>query len=432
MTFSETDQNKQTLTDLDFLHYTDEKEYGDWNGEDLNELKLNLWLNLPKTNEEFWKQNATNIDKCKAEMSERRDSDKLSTFFTLLEELWPVDKYRKSEKEIKNNKKKYTNSINDLISIRTYITGLPDWPNKELLKSDRLFFNWQKIINYYFPKIKDNSEEIKNQNINHTIETANKELEELLNIYDLPHNLKTYIKRIESMKQIWNFDQVLMIALYEITWINWVETTIKQKNGSVEIIKANISYEKPHQDPTWAMLFNKLNYLKKTEMEINREDKTITITQTSQSNKTKSVTFESDWSNWVHITSKDKLNPEHPFATMENISNFYKTLNKYTLLMAKWSNKGQWEIKIEWKEKENIKPVFYGTVERFDTTKWIGFGMTDEGNTFMINYTDLPIKNYDFVIPTEGERVSFNIEHTKRGPMAKNIKIFNPRLLTLK
>ncbi len=64
-----------------------------------------------------------------------------------------------------------------------------------------------------------------------------------------------------------------------------------------------------------------------------------------------------------------------------------------------------------------------GTVQWFDTIRGIGFIKTDEGNLIYVDYTDLPIKNGDFVILHPNQKVKFDIATGERGPEAKNIII---------
>jgi len=64
-----------------------------------------------------------------------------------------------------------------------------------------------------------------------------------------------------------------------------------------------------------------------------------------------------------------------------------------------------------------------GTVKWFDTTKGIGFLLSEAGNDIFVNYSDLPIKNGKFVSLESGQKVIFDIEEGNRGPQAKNIKI---------
>ena len=64
-----------------------------------------------------------------------------------------------------------------------------------------------------------------------------------------------------------------------------------------------------------------------------------------------------------------------------------------------------------------------GTVQWFDSIRGVGFIKTDEGNLVYVNYTDLPIKNGNFIVLNTNQRVIFDIKTGARGPQAINIKI---------
>lgn len=73
---------------------------------------------------------------------------------------------------------------------------------------------------------------------------------------------------------------------------------------------------------------------------------------------------------------------------------------------------------------KNIKSEsISGTVQWFDAIKGVGFIKTDEGNLIYVNYTDLPIKNGNFIVLIPNQRVIFDINIGNRGPQAKNIQI---------
>ncbi len=66
-----------------------------------------------------------------------------------------------------------------------------------------------------------------------------------------------------------------------------------------------------------------------------------------------------------------------------------------------------------------------GTVQWFDSIRGIGYIKTDEGNLVFVNYTDLPIKNGNFIVLKTNQRVIFDITIGSRGPQAINIQISN-------
>lgn len=64
-----------------------------------------------------------------------------------------------------------------------------------------------------------------------------------------------------------------------------------------------------------------------------------------------------------------------------------------------------------------------GIVQWFDTMKGVGFIKTDEGNFVKVHYSNLPIKDGDFIIVKANQRVKFDIYEDINGPEAKNIVI---------
>ena len=73
--------------------------------------------------------------------------------------------------------------------------------------------------------------------------------------------------------------------------------------------------------------------------------------------------------------------------------------------------------------KKIVSESISGTVQWFDSIRGVGFIKTDEGNLIYVNYSDLPIKNGNFVVLHTNQRVIFDIKSGSRGPQAKNIKI---------
>jgi len=63
-----------------------------------------------------------------------------------------------------------------------------------------------------------------------------------------------------------------------------------------------------------------------------------------------------------------------------------------------------------------------GIVQWFDTTRGYGYIKTSEGNVIFVNYTDLPIRDGDFVILRTNQQITFEIYQGDRGTQAKNIQ----------
>ncbi|MBW2149812.1 MAG: cold-shock protein [Deltaproteobacteria bacterium] len=62
-----------------------------------------------------------------------------------------------------------------------------------------------------------------------------------------------------------------------------------------------------------------------------------------------------------------------------------------------------------------------GTVKWFSEKKGYGFIEQDDGPDIFVHYSS--IDKPGFKILAEGDRVSFDVEESDRGPVAKNVKI---------
>jgi CspA family cold shock protein len=60
-----------------------------------------------------------------------------------------------------------------------------------------------------------------------------------------------------------------------------------------------------------------------------------------------------------------------------------------------------------------------GVVKWFNANKGYGFIKREEGQDLFVHYSSINMKGYKNL--TEGDRVSFEIEETDRGPQAKNV-----------
>jgi len=63
-----------------------------------------------------------------------------------------------------------------------------------------------------------------------------------------------------------------------------------------------------------------------------------------------------------------------------------------------------------------------GTVKWFSEKKGYGFIEREEGRDVFVHYSSIDMPG--FKVLTEGERVSFDIEDSDRGPVAKNVTRF--------
>ena len=60
-----------------------------------------------------------------------------------------------------------------------------------------------------------------------------------------------------------------------------------------------------------------------------------------------------------------------------------------------------------------------GTVKRFSEKKGYGFLTEEDGRDVFVHYSSIDMSGFKTL--AEGEQVSFEIEESDRGPMAKNV-----------
>jgi CspA family cold shock protein len=65
--------------------------------------------------------------------------------------------------------------------------------------------------------------------------------------------------------------------------------------------------------------------------------------------------------------------------------------------------------------------VSEGSVKWFNEKKGYGFIQQENGQDLFVHYT--AIQTEGFKTLTEGQRVSFEVEETSKGPKAKNVQI---------
>jgi len=73
-------------------------------------------------------------------------------------------------------------------------------------------------------------------------------------------------------------------------------------------------------------------------------------------------------------------------------------------------------IEIIWKEDSTLAE---GTVKWFSEKKGFGFIEQEDGNDLFVHHSDIEMEGFKTL--SEGDRVSFNIEESDRGPKAKNV-----------
>ena len=60
-----------------------------------------------------------------------------------------------------------------------------------------------------------------------------------------------------------------------------------------------------------------------------------------------------------------------------------------------------------------------GVVKWFNANKGYGFIKSEEGQDLFVHFSSINMKGYKSL--TEGDKVSFEVEDTDRGPQAKNV-----------
>ena len=60
-----------------------------------------------------------------------------------------------------------------------------------------------------------------------------------------------------------------------------------------------------------------------------------------------------------------------------------------------------------------------GVVKWFNANKGVGFIKREEGQDLFVHFSSINMQGYKSL--TEGDKVSFEVEDTERGPQAKNV-----------
>lgn len=70
-------------------------------------------------------------------------------------------------------------------------------------------------------------------------------------------------------------------------------------------------------------------------------------------------------------------------------------------------------------QRKEVITLAEGVVKWFNANKGYGFIKREEGQDLFVHYSSIEMKGYKNL--AEGDRVSFEIEETDRGPQAKNV-----------
>ncbi len=68
---------------------------------------------------------------------------------------------------------------------------------------------------------------------------------------------------------------------------------------------------------------------------------------------------------------------------------------------------------------KEVSVLAQGTVKRFSEKKGYGFLTEEDGRDVFVHYSSIDMSGFKTL--AEGEQVSFEIEESDRGPMAKNV-----------
>jgi len=68
---------------------------------------------------------------------------------------------------------------------------------------------------------------------------------------------------------------------------------------------------------------------------------------------------------------------------------------------------------------KEVNPLAEGIVKWFRDHKGYGFIEQDEGRDILVHYSSINMIGFKTLV--DGDRVSFEVEETERGPQAKNV-----------
>ena len=72
------------------------------------------------------------------------------------------------------------------------------------------------------------------------------------------------------------------------------------------------------------------------------------------------------------------------------------------------------------KKVKEVGALPEGTVKWFNDKKGYGFIVREDGNDIFVHYSSIEMPGFKTL--TEGDKVSFEVEESDRGPQAKSVK----------
>jgi CspA family cold shock protein len=72
------------------------------------------------------------------------------------------------------------------------------------------------------------------------------------------------------------------------------------------------------------------------------------------------------------------------------------------------------------KKRKEVNTLANGIVDRYSEDKGFGYILREDGTVVLVERSSIEMTGYKTLIP--GERVTFDVKETKRGPEAKHVK----------
>jgi len=79
-----------------------------------------------------------------------------------------------------------------------------------------------------------------------------------------------------------------------------------------------------------------------------------------------------------------------------------------------------WGVREEREKKKEVGALAEGTVKWFNEKKGYGFIQQKDGRDLFVHFSSIDMPGFKTL--SEGDRVTFEVEETERGPQAKNVR----------